>query len=242
MPLRTDRAAKPPFRRTGDDLYPLLRERFLDAPARFEPLTRDMLRLTGYVPVPGDAHLSEYLPYTHNPATKPWERYHIHTYDWDGNARDRDMQWEQIARLGAEGGPQMDELRQAASEGVYEVIHGVAHDANIYRVSINVPNDGAISNLPPQAIVEAPAVISGMGALPLRMGELPPVVAELCRREVERVEVVVDAAVAGDRDLALQALALDPTVDDLDTARAVLDDYLATHRESLPQFHGRWHL
>jgi alpha-galactosidase len=76
--------------------------------------------------------------------------------------------------------------------------------------------------------------------LPLRVGDLPRVVAELCRREVERVELVVDAAVQGDRELALQALALDPTVDDLEIARRVLDDYLETHRETLPQFHGRW--
>ena len=44
------------------------------------------------------------------------------------------------------------------------------------------------------------------------------------------------------RELALQALALDPTVDDLAIARAVLDDYLETHKAHLPQFHGRWHL
>jgi alpha-galactosidase/6-phospho-beta-glucosidase family protein len=74
------------------------------------------------------------------------------------------------------------------------------------------------------------------------MGALPPVISELCRREAERVELVVDAAVLGSRELALQALALDPTVDDLDIARAVLDDYLELHRDNLPQFHGRWHL
>jgi alpha-galactosidase/6-phospho-beta-glucosidase family protein len=81
-----------------------------------------------------------------------------------------------------------------------------------------------------------------MGVLPLRMGALPPVICELCRREAERVELVVDAAVQGSRELAFQALALDPTVDDLDIARAVLDDYLEIHRDNLPQFHGRWHL
>jgi len=229
-------------RRSGDDLYPELRASFLDGPAEREPLTRDMLRLTGYLPVPGDTHLSEYLPYTHNPVTKPWERYNLHLYGWDRAARGREEMWTQIERLAAQGGPELDDLRAVPSEGVYEVVHGVAHDANIYRVSINVANNGAISNLPDHTIVEVPAVIGGMGALPLRVGALPPVVAELCRREAERVELVVDAAVQGDRALALQALALDPTVDDLDVARAILDDYLHTFRDTLPQFHGRWRL
>ena len=46
------------------------------------------------------------------------------------------------------------------------------------------------------------------------------------------------------RELSLRGstLALDPIVDDLDVARAVLDDYLETHKETLPQFHGHWHL
>ncbi len=227
-------------RRDGEDLYPLLRERFLAA--KNEPLTRDMLRLTGALAVPGDTHLSEYLPYVHNPATRPWERYKLRFYHWDRAAAARDAMWGEIDRLAESGGAALEPLRGAISEGVYEVVHGVAHDANIYQVSINAPNGGAIAGLPDHTIVEAPAVIGGMGALPLRVGPLPPVVAELCRREAERVELVVDAAARGSRDLALQALALDPTVDDLDIARDVLDDYLETHRDTLPQFHGRWSL
>jgi alpha-galactosidase len=229
-------------RRSGEDLYSELRERFLAGPADREPLTRDMLRLTGYMPVPGDTHLSEYLPYTHNPATRPWERYNLHLYEWDRAARGRDQMWGRIERLVAEGGPELERLRHVRSEGVYEVVHGVAHDANIYRGAIDVPNNGAISNLPDHTIVETPGVITAMGVLPLRVGDLPPVISELCRREAERVELVVDAAVLGSRELALQALALDPTVDDLDIARAVLDDYLEIHRDNLPQFHGRQRL
>jgi alpha-galactosidase len=229
-------------RGTGEDLYPALRERFLDGPAQFEPLTRDMIRVAGVIPVPGDSHLCEYLSYTHNPGSKPWQRYNLPLYQWDAGARRRDDLWERIERLGDADGPAIDEVRGARSEGIFEVIHGVGGDAGIYRDAINVPNEGAIANLPPHTIIEAPGVLGGAGALPLRMGALPPMVAELCRREAERVELVVDAAVQGDRGLALQALALDPTVDDLDLARAILDDYLHDYRTQLPQFHGNWRL
>ncbi len=227
-------------RRSGEDLYPRLRERFLAASN--EPLTRDMLRLTGWMPVPGDTHLSEYLSYTHNPATRPWARYNLHLYDWERNVRDRDDTWRRIEELVRGGGPGLERLRRVQSEGVFEVVHGVAGDANLYQDAINGPNNGAVANLPDHTIVETPGVISGLGPRPLQVGALPPVVAELCRREAERVEVVVDAAVQGDRALALQALALDPTVDDLDVARAVLDDYLEGYRAQLPQFHGQWRL
>ena len=64
------------------------------------------------------------------------------------------------------------------------------------------------------------------------------IIVKACRREIELVELIVDACVLGDRELALQALCLDPMVDDIDVARAVLDDYLDVHRQHLPQFSG----
>jgi alpha-galactosidase len=227
-------------RETGEDLYPLLKERMLAGAGGPEPLTRDMLRVTGCLPVPGDTHLSEYLSYGHNPGTKPWERYNLHLYDWDGAARERDVLWDRVDALTAGDAAALEPSRHAHSEGAYEVIHGMARDANLYRLSINVPNNGAITGLPDETIIEAPAVISSLGALPLRVGALPPMVTELCRREAARVEFVVDSAVLGSRELALQALALDPMVDDLDMAGALLDEYLEIHRETLPQFHGKW--
>jgi alpha-galactosidase len=228
-------------RRSGEDLYPELRARFLAGPAAFEPLTRDMLRLSGVLPVPGDMHLCEYLPFTHNAATEPWKRYDLHLYDWDGRARKREEGWTAIAAMAKADGPSLDSLREARSEGMFEAIYGIAGSANVFREAFDVTNDGAITNLPAHVIVETPGIFGGPGAQPLRVGALPPVAAELCRREAECVELAVEAAVTGSRDVALQALALDPMVDDLDMARAILDDYLETHRATLPQFHGRWH-
>jgi alpha-galactosidase len=64
--------------------------------------------------------------------------------------------------------------------------------------------------LPPETIVELPAVVGGMGIQPVHIGPLPAGIAELCRREAALVELVVEAAATGNRELALQALLLDP--------------------------------
>jgi alpha-galactosidase len=48
--------------------------------------------------------------------------------------------------------------------------------------------------------------------------------------------LAVEAAARGDRQAALQALLLDPTIDDIDTARAILAAYLEAYAEYLPQF------
>ena len=100
----------------------------------------------------------------------------------------------------------------------------------------NILNNGLIPNLPDDAIVEVPGFLSGMGIQGLAFPALPEGIAELCRRELVRSSITVEAAAHGDKDLALQALLLDPMVTDIDTARAILDDFLVEFAEYLPQF------
>ena len=77
---------------------------------------------------------------------------------------------------------------------------------------------------------------SGAGVEGVGVGPLPEPVAELCRREIAVVRLGVDAAVNGDRKAALQCLLLSPCVTDMDMAQQILDAYLETYREYLPQF------
>jgi alpha-galactosidase/6-phospho-beta-glucosidase family protein len=50
------------------------------------------------------------------------------------------------------------------------------------------------------------------------------------------VEITVEAAIRGDRNLVVQALLYDRSVPDLPAAEALADDLLAAHREHLPNF------
>lgn len=224
---------------TGEDLYPLFAEKFLAFDRSFQPLTQEMLRVFGVCPVPGDEHLAEYLPWMHDPLTRPWEKYEVELYAWHEQETRRANGFRRTTAMAA-GHEPIDELRHVQSEGAVEVVEGIRGTENKYVQAINVPNDGHIANLPYGAIVELPAVISGMGVQGLALGDLPEPVAELCRREVAVQSLVVDASVWGDRDLALRALVLDPMIDDIGRARAILDDYLDIHADYLPQFHGRW--
>ncbi|MEJ2212341.1 MAG: hypothetical protein P8129_25415, partial [Anaerolineae bacterium] len=129
-----------------------------------------------------------------------------------------------------------DSLREAESEGAREIVEGLLGVTPAYRPAVNVPNRGHVANLPQGAIVEIPALVDGWGIQGLNVGPLPEMVAELCRREIAVAGLAVDAAVHGDRGTALQALLLDPCIDDIDTARAILDAYLAEYADYLPQF------
>jgi alpha-galactosidase len=222
-------------RKTGRDLYPLLRDSLSEAPPGFEPLSMDLFRAFGYCPVPGDTHLAEYLPWTHDPLTKPWERYGLKLYDWQSNETSRERSHRRLQQM-ADGTLAVDGLRDVHSEGAAEIIEAISANLNRYEEAVNVPNRGAIPNLPAETIVELPAIAGGDGVRGIQLEPLPAPIAELCRREAALAEMVVDAAVAGDRDLALQALLLDPMVNDTGRARRILDDYLEAFSDHLPQF------
>lgn len=222
-------------RRTGEDLYPLLRKRFFELGEKFEPLTRRIFQDFGLFPVPGDTHLCEYLPWMTDPITKPWEKFNIRLYDWEMMAGVRDFSLDRLNDM-ADEKLTIESLLETDSEGALEMIENIASGGRHYHLAANLPNTGQISNLPEGAIVETPVMVDGAGIHPVFCCALPESVAELCRRELTVARLGVDAAVEGDYNKALQCLLLDPVIRDLDVARSILDDYLQTYRVHLPQF------
>jgi alpha-galactosidase len=222
-------------KRTGEDLYPLFRKRFFELDPAFEPLTRDVFSAFDLFPVPGDTHLCEYLPWLSDARTKPWEHYNIRLYDWDMMAGVRDFGLDRLNEM-AGGRQAIDHLLDTDSEGALEMIENQVSATTHYHIAANLPNVGQIANLPYGAAVETPVIVDGAGVHPVHVGALPEPVAELCRRETVVAQLCVDAAVEGSREKALQCLLLDPVITDIPTAKKILDDYLTSYKEYLPQF------
>ncbi len=221
---------------TGEDLYPLFAKRIMsDEMKNIMPLSREMFNAFGIFPAPGDGHMAEYLPWCHDQRTKPWEKYRLELYDWDGAEKERDKTWERIAGM-VSGKVPIDGLKEVRSERAVEIILGIAENLNSYELALNIPNKGHITNLPESAIVEVPTLLSGKGPIGLAMGDLPEPVAYLCRNQITIAELEVEAAVKGCKKTALQAILLDPMINDIDTAKNILDDYLRIHAKYLPQF------
>jgi len=104
---------------------------------------------------------------------------------------------------------------------------------------VNVPNRGAMADLPAETIVEVPAIVNRSGIFPLAMSDLPPGAAYEVRRVADQIELTVEAALSGDRALARMALAADALVGSLELADAMLDEMLPLQAAYLPQFAGK---
>jgi 6-phospho-beta-glucosidase len=118
------------------------------------------------------------------------------------------------------------------------MLSAIAQDSRSIYI-VNVPNRGSMPELPYDKIVEVPAVVDASGAHPLAVGNMPASVRGLVQAVAAYEELTVKAALEGSQADALGALTCHPLVPSREVAKRLLDSYLRTHAEYLPQFAGR---
>ncbi len=213
-------------RESGRDLYPEFRDTVKRMPPDFELMSRRLLDTYGLFCAVGDLHAGEYVGFAH-------ETIPLIGYDFDAYERRSREQWARLQAIARGEAP--IEIRESR-ERVAQIIDAVAHDLNRPELAVNIRNDGWIANLPVGAVVEIPGLVNAAGVHGVPVGELPAGLAALMRREIDIQELVVTAAVEGDRRAALQALLLDPHIHAYAQAEHLLDDLLRAHAKYLPQF------
>jgi alpha-galactosidase/6-phospho-beta-glucosidase family protein len=123
----------------------------------------------------------------------------------------------------------------ATGEGLGRLIEAIARGKRVVHI-VNIPNQGAITNLASDAVVEAEAVTDSAGVRPIHVGEAPIALAGLLQKRIAWQELVADAGATGDRRLALQALLLDEMSIGPEDSEQMLDELLEASRPMLPQF------
>jgi alpha-galactosidase len=211
---------------TGEDALPRLHAAMRRLPPTFEPLTQALTGTYGLIPVQGDTHIGENVGFVADARSNAWQRYDIQMYDFEraGRRRAEDLAWMEAA---ADGRESLDRMRTARSERAEDVIDAIVNHRLTTEEALDIPNDGAVENLPEGAIVEVPALVGAEGVNGVRVGRLPEPIAELCHRQLTIDELTVEACLTGDRELVRQVFTLDPMVGDLDLAIRLADAYLA---------------
>jgi len=109
-------------------------------------------------------------------------------------------------------------------------IGGILHNKKRVLESSIVPNRGAIPNLPDDAAVEVPVVVDAAGVHPISLGPLPDPLAKLLATQVSVQQLAVEAAMHASKELALQALLIDPVVNSASAAVKLLDELWEANR------------
>lgn len=224
--------------RTGKDLYPALRRKVDRNPEVLSPLVRTIWNIFGLIPFPSDSHIGEYLPFAHEfRGAKLHQGFRWTPVKENGNTSGPVEAKERLAPFFRGEQPLDKSVLRASGEIAVNIICDIELDLGRREPSVNVPNkNGAVENLPRDAIVEVAATVDRKGIHPEKVGPLPPAIAEWCRRQTVVQELLVESYRTGSRNLLLQALLLDPIVDSVAKAEQLIDDMIQLQGDFLPSF------
>jgi alpha-galactosidase len=230
------------YKNTGKDAYPdirkkatdylatlpeltnFLKKRELDAPATFTGrrwsdrwLIKEILEKFGYLPITVDSHFGEYIQWAQEVVD---HKSIIDFYNWY-----KDWSYTHVPEIKPEG-----------TEGVERaiaIIEGILTDSHHEELAVNILNNGLIENLPQDLVIEVPAKIDKNGVHGVKLGMLPKGIVGLLNNQVAVQDLTVEAVLTGSRNIALQALLVDPVVDSLRGAEQMLDMILELQKEYL---------
>ncbi len=239
-------------RDTGEDLYPRLKKRELEAGWLHDwdeiALSRILLRVFGRFPSPGANHIGEYLRWAdeflgssvlqffYDPAGgHPWETGKVPT--WVYNLGDHPTG---APLFPEEQRPRTRKTRAEApllpsGELAVPLLEGVLCAEERSLEAVNVPNTGYVPGLPKGAVVEVPAEADGAGLRPCTMRRLPEAVLALMRTQTSINRILVDAFRCRSRWMLLQALLLDPTTESYRGAVNLVNEMFRLQKDVLPK-------
>ncbi len=132
--------------------------------------------------------------------------------------------------------PQLSERGGARySDAACNLIESIYTDRKDIQY-VNTRNMSTIDGLPYNSAVEVACRIGAGGAQPLATGAMPLPISGYVQMMKSFEQMVVKAAVEGDRDLAVAALDFNPLCPSDEVAAAVVDELFEAHKAYLPQF------
>lgn len=108
-----------------------------------------------------------------------------------------------------------------------------------YRGHFNIMNEGCITNLPWESVVEVPCYVDGNGISIPKVGDLPLGCAAVCSQSIWVQKLAIEAAVHGNVQLLKQAAMMDPLTGAVCNPPEIwqmIDEMLVAQEQWLPQY------
>lgn len=212
--------------------------------SRQEKVRIDVLKRFGYYSTESNGHLSEYLPwYRKRPdEIKKW----IDLSDWIHGETGGYLRYTEERRnwfetdfpvfLEEAGRPLSEHKR--TTEHASHIMEAI-ETGRVYRGHFNVVNNGIITNLSDDAVIESPGFVDRFGINMVEGIELPMACAATCSASISVQRMSVEAAVTGDIDMLKLAVLHDPLVGAICTPDEVwqmVDEMVVAQAQWLPQY------
>lgn len=245
-------------KKTGEDLYPLFKEKEAKANrlAQFEHmgLSRTMFHIYGYFPYPGTNHCGEYisyandfyaglsLQYRYEPVKeqlwKEGSREPDFVYCAGGNNLDAGLYEETMSqdKWIEEAFAYTREKVQPSGEYAIPIIEAITFDNEICLNAGNMPNHGAIAGLPDDMVVETQIIVKGNG-IHLKPMEVKLPTAVIATIQIQGMihQLLIETFTEKSKTKLLQAILLDPQAPTYYQACAMIDHICELQKDLLPE-------
>ena len=225
--------------RTGELYDLMLKAEF----AKNENIRLDVMKNFGFYSTESNGHLSEYLMwYRKRPEDMgQWINSSGALQGETGGylrACRESRNWqENFPKWMAEPALKYVSENRSVEHGSY-IIEGL-ETGKTYRGHFNVMNNGTITNLPDECVVEVPCYVDYNGISVPKVGDLPLGCAAICAQSVWVQKLAVEAAVRADINLLRQAVLMDPLTGAVctpDEIHQMVDEMLVACEQWLPQY------
>jgi alpha-galactosidase len=194
----------------------------------------DLFRRFGYIAAAGDRHLAEFCEgkwYLADPETAKSWGFGLTPVSWRKKDLKSRLERSERRRTG------VDEIKlsQTGEDGVNQIRALLGLHTMV--TNVNLPNMGQIPNLPKDAVVETNAVFTSDSVLPVMAGDIPTEIYPLVARIIAEQEIVVEAAMKRDADIAFKAFINDPLVTiGIDEAKRLYHEMLQNTKKYLKEY------
>lgn len=223
----------------GVDLYPRLFEAARDPKIYDTNRVRyELMRRLGYFVTESSEHNAEYSPYFIPHGAEIVERFNVPI---DEYLRRCDRNVDEFDRMKAYSVSDEPMRVHRSHEYGSTIIHSVVTGTPSV-VYGNMPNKGAISNIPDNAIAEVPTLVDRAGLQFTTVGELPPQLVGYMNPHITQHELFIRAAQEGHRDHVYQACMFDPLTAatlTMDQIVEMCDELIVAHAEFLPELDAK---
>ena len=212
--------------------------------SKTEKVRIDVLKNFGYYSTESNGHLSEYVSwYRKRPEeVEKWIDLGVWINGETGGylrvcREGRNWFEDDFPNWMKEPAKKYEAASRSREHGSY-IIEGL-ETGRVYRGHFNVMNEGCITNLPYESVVEVPGYVDGNGISIPKVGELPLGCAAVCSQSIWVQRLAVEAAVAGDIRLLRQAMLMDPLTGAVCTPAEIyqmVDEMLVAGEQWLPQY------
>lgn len=225
--------------RDGKDLYPEIKRRAKrkNETEKHDDMVRyELMDKFGYYITESSEHNAEYHPYfIKSKYPELIERFNIPLDEYPRRCVNQIEHWK---TLGKQLVSNENIEHKRTSEYASYIMEAIELDQP-YKIGGNVMNNGIISNLPKNAVVEVPCLVDGSGVTPCYIGDLPEQLAALNRTNINTQLLTIEAVITGKKEYIYQAALLDPHTSSelsIDEITKMCDELIEAHGDMIPKF------